>query len=76
MTASERETHAVRTIVCAVCSRGDAEMVSRLVYSDDRYSLLQKYRRSTWVESLRAPGWGIGEGPSKAGGAVAADPPI
>ena len=37
------------------------------------YSLSQKYRRSTWVESLRAPGWGIGEGPSKAGGAVAAD---
>ena len=40
------------------------------------YSLLQKYRRSTWVESLRAPGWGIGEGPYKAGGAVAADPPL
>ena len=37
------------------------------------YSLSQKYRRSTWVESLRAPGGGIGGGPSKAGGAVAAD---
>ena len=44
------------------------QTVRRVTATWCMYSLLQKYRRSTWVERLRAPGWGIGEGPSQAGG--------